>query len=201
MTERKRFFGGEISRVLSHTLHRFHPLYSVAAANAALAMPGTERNANVLGLDMLRRLDPVLAAMPFDRERYAGMYEDLRGPVERLPLPDAAPVQKGRPASVPQPTPNRWSLPAITPEQTARARKLSMPTRFMSQYDIIQRELPDLLRQVGAGEAASAFNMTLIRRLLSSPPSSRVYYRALKNLYGVLSWYVTDPPAPAERAG
>lgn len=201
MTERNRFFVGEISRVLSHTIHRFDPLYSVAAANAALAMPGTERNANLLGLDMLRRLDPVLAAMPFDRERYAGLYEERRGSVDRMPLPDVTPVKHGRPASVPQPGPTRWSPPAITPDQTARARKLSMPTRFMANYDIIQRELPDLFAQVGGGEAASAFNMTLIRRVLAAPPSSRVYYRALKNLYGLLSWYVTEPPAPAERSG
>ncbi|MFX0538668.1 hypothetical protein ACQBAT_13925 [Ornithinimicrobium sp. Y1847] len=193
MTERNRFFVGEISRVLSHSSNRFDPLYSVAAGRVALSMPGEERNANVLGLDLLRELAPNLAAMPFDRERYAGTYEDLRGAVPRAELPKGAPVVHPRPPHIPYTARLGWSFPSPNQEQVRRARELGMQPRLMVTYDIVQRQLPELLGSVPRDELASVLNLTLLNKYLQRPPGHRVIYRALSNLYGALSWYVVDP--------
>lgn len=193
MTERNRFFVGEISRVLSHTTNRFDPLYSVAAGRAALAMPGEERNANVLGLDLLRDLAPDLAAMPFDRERYSGTYESLRGAVPRVDLPGGEPVVHPRPAHIPYTARLGWSFPTPNHDQVRRARELGMQPRLMVTYDIVKDELPELLASVPRKDLESVLNLTLLNKYLQRPPGHRVIYRALSNLYGALSWYVHDP--------
>ncbi|WP_281965240.1 hypothetical protein [Serinicoccus marinus] len=193
MTGRNRFFVGEISRALSSFSHRFDPLYSVAAGSAALAVPGEVRQANVLGLDLLLSLDRELASMPFDRDRYSGLYEDLRGLVARVDLPD------GRPEVVPRPRHLEpadgsgqlsWQPPRATPAQIATARRLGMAPRLLANYEIIRQELPTMLTEFPATELAQVLNLRLLRTYLQRPPTHRVIYRGLTNLYAGLSWYL-----------
>lgn len=189
MTGRNRYYVGEISRTISNSAHRFDPLYSVFAARASLALEGPLRNANVFGLDLMRRLDAVLAAMPFDRERYE-VFESLRGPVTRVDFPDLQPRVLPRPDWAMSHARMRWEKPRPTAEQVAFSRSLGMPSRYIAEYEILQRELPRLLAEVPQSELGEIFNLPLLRRHLKSPPRRRPVYRALTNLFASLSWYL-----------
>lgn len=195
MTGRNRFFVGEISRTLSHSVPRYDPLYSLQSARLALSLDGKTRNANVIGLDLMKKLDPVLASLPYDKDRLSGFYEELRGPQTRTNFSGLEPVVLPRPQlDLPKAPARTWSFPRVTPEETAYARKLGMQPRYMVQHQLIKAEMPEIIEEIGASKLGEIINMPLLQRYLAGQPHHRAIYRSLVNLYGSLAWYLNEEP-------
>jgi hypothetical protein len=189
MNRRNRYYVGEISRSLSPFAARFDPLYSLSGASLGLRVDGTMRQANVIGMDLIERMSPRLSLLPFDTDRFAGAYSDLRGTpdlrpfegsgspafdgVERTPAGNAAHVEGVRP----------------TNSDIERANKLRMPPRLITQFPAIRAGLKEIIAGLPPGDFDSVFNRRAGALLIDREPTHRAHYRTARDLYAALLWY------------
>lgn len=66
---RNRYFVAETTRLWNAYFSRFDPLYALAGARLALSLPRAEHSSTVVALDLMRRWEPRLAGLPFDRPK------------------------------------------------------------------------------------------------------------------------------------
>ena len=144
---------------------RFHPLYSPAALRAAHAMPNDDKAANRLGLELMRRFHPELAALPFAGKRWAPhLVPDAPEPVTR-----SSPrlVEGGEDAVSIHPRPKGASPPRDEAERRLAA-KGAKPR---------QVELGRMLEEIRASgldlePIGDVFDTAAVRAFLDRPPEA-----------------------------
>ncbi|WP_345506641.1 hypothetical protein [Terrabacter aeriphilus] len=190
LTRRNRYYVGEISRSVSAFTARIDPLYSPAAASLALQLTGAERNANVAGIDLMESFAPGLSRRPFDRPRFGEAWAALRPVPEPIPFTTSGPPElDGRRNAAPM-NASSIRMPAVTADDRAIAARLSMPPRLAAQFPVIRDGLKTLTTSLTGGEAMEVFNQRAIDTLLRRTPSNRVHFRAARDLFAGLLWYV-----------
>lgn len=189
MNRRNRYYVGEISRSLSPFAARFDPLYSLSGASLGLRVDGRMREANVIGMDLIERMTPGLSLLPFDTDRFAGAYSDLRGTpdgklFERAGNPAFDGAERMRPA-------NADIVEGVRPSRLdiERANKLRMPPRLIAQFPAIRDGLKEIIVGLPKAEFNSVFNRRAVSLLIDREPSHRAYYRTARDLYAALLWY------------
>ncbi|XAS69590.1 hypothetical protein V3C33_10265 [Micrococcaceae bacterium Sec5.7] len=189
LNKRNRYFMGEISRSLSPFAARMDPLYSINGAKLALSISGVEREANIVGMDLIEQLSPGLSLLPFDRDRFGGAFGQLRG----------RPMTKdfegyGPPEYVSRGDMNAdrvgYKVERPTEEQITRAVALKMTPRLVAQFPHVQAGLGELIAAIPNGEFGATFNHRSVRLLMQREPGHRVHFRTARNLYAALLWYV-----------
>ncbi|WP_207382269.1 hypothetical protein [Schaalia vaccimaxillae] len=176
LTGRNRYYVGEISRSFSRFIPRFDPLYSPFAAKIALNLDGEIRNSNLLGLRALGRLDSLLAALPFDSERYAQTYIDIYGNPARAAFRTTLRVPTPVQYAAQKPGQQKWALPQPTTQQHEFAKKLKMPPRLVPQFEYIQKRINPMLDLLDQSELSQVLDVDYLRGLIRKPPANRVGY-------------------------
>ncbi|MGO4120512.1 hypothetical protein [Arthrobacter sp. YAF16] len=189
MNRRNRYYVGEISRSVSAVAARFDPLYSPAGASLGLRIDGKMRHANVIGMDLIERMSPGLSLLPFDTDRFAGAYSDLRGVPGRKPFKSSErPIYDDAKKMQPD---NASSLSSVrpSPADIERAVALRMSPRLVTQFPSIRDGLKEIITGLPRGEFDSVFNRRAVSLLIDREPTHRAYYRTARDLYAALLWY------------
>lgn len=80
---RNRYWVGLQSFYGNRYRTQFDPLYSTRCVSTPLMLPFSQRKANFLGLDVMRKLASEISEYPFDREIISAEYEASRGAINR----------------------------------------------------------------------------------------------------------------------
>jgi asparagine synthetase B (glutamine-hydrolysing) len=159
---------------------RFHPLYSPAALQAAHAIPNGDKAANRIGLELMRRLAPELAALPFAGKRWAPhLMPEAPEPVTRRTPPLAEGPADGvaihprpeREARLPDETERRLKAAGAKPRQVELGRMLEEVRAAGIDLDPI-------------GEV---FDLAAVRAFLDRPPEALAKGTGTDDAYRVLA--------------
>ena len=188
---RNRFYVGLSSALYSKYVHRFDPLYSVAAVRLASRLPVDVRQENFVGLDVMARTAPSLLTYDFDTPRISERYRRLRvidaprafasaaGAVRRsYPVPYRAP--RHRPVTY---------APRPTAVQIDRANAMKASLRHVVLVDRVRTELAQLADRLGHTEVADYVDFGKLRRATLQAPADRVVMRSMFTCYSALTWF------------
>ena len=198
LTGRNRYFVGEISRQWTPVAARFDPLYSLNAAALSLALPVTERAANLIGFDLMNIFCPVLAELPFDRDRYTDAYVDLRGEPKRREFTPDRPEPKRVPTfPVPAQPGDRETFPEPNAADHQLAARLRIIPEQAASIGVLRADVRRLAAEIGPAALGEIVNRPVFDKFLRNPISSRGRFRALSGLRTALLWYADADGVPA----
>lgn len=185
---RNRYHIGHSSMLWSRHGYRFDPLYSRAGAKLSRMLPIGPRAQNVVGFDLMTSFSDELAALPFDKPRFAGDFSLYRR------IPKQREYREGGFPTLPRSA--RYPAPALPPTSDAdRRRFVAEANKFgvnywqMAQLQPAQQGLRQALANIDERELAGTLNLDYVRRLASSQPRNRAEIRHLHSVYAMLLWY------------
>lgn len=189
---RNRFYVGLGSALYSKYVHRFDPLYSVAAVRLASRLPVDLRKENIVGLDVMNRLAPELLAYDFDTPRISPSYREIRSVPPRKPFDEAGTPRSKKLRRTPFRTPIQAPVaytPRATPAQIDTANAMKATLRHVVQIDHVQKQLSILSEKLRGSDAEQYLDFDKLRIATRRKPSNRVIMRSMFSCYSALLWY------------
>lgn len=188
LNKRNRYFVGEITRSVSPFSARMDPLYSTHGIRLALSLTGIEREANIVAMDLIEMLSPGLSLLPFERDVFAGAYEQLRGRPAGGDFKRTGAVAR---VSVGGERSSRvgYKVQRPTEKQITQAVSLKIRPGIVAEFPYIQAGLKELIDGIPRNEFKETFNPQAVGQLTKREPGHRVHYRTARNLYAALLWY------------
>lgn len=183
---RNRYFVGQISTNYSNVNPRLDPLYSPIGSSYALRMDAESRSKNFLGLELMNMFNPELLSVPFEGREIPQEIK-TKYDIDILDL-DLLATPKLKEFPNYRLTPNILS-PKGAPDHIKRANKLNAPLWQVVQMETTQKQLLDLLNQIGKKEVSRSFSWKYLHRICTNELNSRIHLRRLYAVYDALSWY------------
>ncbi|MBM7848885.1 hypothetical protein [Arthrobacter roseus] len=193
LNTRNRYYVGEISRLWSSDVARFDPLYTLSGPATALSMDVVSRAANVLGFDLMIKLNPHLASLPFDTPRYSDEYVALQGiPVLNDFDVRGSPKYDNRKVVAPEGSPGA-AFPRATEAQVEKATKLRASVQQVAGLGVVREQCREMLQGIGRQRLEENFNYKILMRLMTAELNNRRHIRTVYNIYTSLLWYYDEP--------
>lgn len=187
---RNRYYVGVVSHNWSNFGARFDPLYSLNAFKCALSLPKDLRSANIVGLDIMNKLNSDLANLPFEKEVYNETYIKLRGKAQIRDFsnnnrPEFSLQELVNPINEIKPN-------NALPVHIEKAKKLKAPLWQVVELKAVQKQCLEYLSGMKSKEIETVFNKKILLRLLKSELNNRVHIRTVFSIYSLLLWYFSD---------
>lgn len=186
VNKRNRYYVGIISKYFSNVVPRVDPLYTLSGISLALKIPFQERQANIIGLDLMCSFYDELAQLPFDSDRVSG-YEKYRTNISRKNYNGSYPIYLNEtPKSGQQRTQNIQRN--ITQQHREKAKALNAALWQVVELENIQKEIKEIV-SMKKNEISNVFNLKMVNRLAGEELTSRVHIRRAHSLCNVLKWF------------
>ena len=191
VTIRNRFYVGLGSALYSKYIHRFDPLYSIAAVRLASRLPVDLRMENMVGLDVMNNLAPELLSYDFDTPRVSPRYRELRSVQTRREFDQSRPSGSKTyrvPYRAPVQPPKAYFPPA-TAAQVETANTMKATLRHVVQIDHVRSQLSTLSEKLRGSDAENYLDFDKLNIAARRRPTNRVVMRSMFSCYSSLLWY------------
>lgn len=183
---KNRYFIGPISYNASFCINRFDPLYSLSGIKCSINQSQDIRSSNVLGFDLMKKLNNKLPFLPFDGQRFGYNFSKYRGKIKLEDFSGNKPKFYLEEKNI---NVQEYSV-EISKEDIEKAKKIKGSVQQVAMLPIIQKECLNILSKIPSDEIYKVFNRKILNRLLINDLNNRVHIRNVYNLYSYLLWYI-----------
>ena len=186
---RNRFYVGEITRSISQYALRADPLYAHSLFRLAFTKKRSERMNCFVQLDVARRFNQRLAALPYDKDRIGQDY--VQYTVGSFSPQEFSTGTQPHEVVITYPPARLVGNAAairISDQDRKRAEELRIPPRFVANEARNKSRITGLITGEYGSLIETIFNIDVLQAMLKSNRNNRPQLRTLELLANTFSW-------------